>query len=72
VPDTHAGHDRRTQAGVIKDSTLPGADDNLNDDLDAAHESKYRRYSATIINRITSLRGTATTIKLVPGHEDVP
>lgn len=46
-----------------KDVTFVDTDHDIEDELDAAYRSKYRRYSA---NRITSPAARSTTIKLVP------
>ena len=42
------------------------ADPGINDQIDAAYRTKYRRYAASIINSINSLTARAATIKLVP------
>ncbi|HEX6356094.1 DUF2255 family protein [Actinophytocola sp.] len=59
--------------GVEKDVTFldidTDADTALNDTLDAAYRSKYRRYSAAPVDRITSDEARATTIQLVPTEE---
>jgi hypothetical protein len=43
-----------------------GAEDDLNDQIDAAYRLKYRRYAASIIDSITSSKARSATIKLVP------
>ena len=43
-----------------------GAEDDLNDQIDAAYRTKYRRYAASIIDSITSSKARSATIKLVP------
>ena len=58
-----------TAGGVDKDVTFVDADTALNDTLDAAYRSKYRRYSADPVDRITSDTARATTIQLVPTEE---
>jgi hypothetical protein len=62
--DRHEGH--ITAGGVEKDVTFVDADTALNDTLDAAYRSKYRRYSADPVDRITSDDARATTIQLAP------
>jgi hypothetical protein len=56
------------QAGdVEKDVTfVEEADPDLNDQIDAAYRTKYRRYAASIISSIVSPEARSATIKLVP------
>ena len=64
VQSRHAGHIQA--GGVEKDVTfIEGPDANLNNQVDAAYASKYRRY-ASIIPSINSSTARAATIKLVP------
>lgn len=58
-----------TAGGVEKDVIFIDADTTLNDTLDTVYRSKYRRYSADPVNRITSDTARATTIQLVPTEE---
>ncbi len=51
---------------IDKDVTFLDADHDVNDQIDAAYRSKYRRYAASTISRITSPEARSTTIKLVP------
>ena len=60
----HAGHIRA--GGVDKDVTFVDADPDLNDQIDAAYRTKYRRYAASIISHIVSPEARSATIKLVP------
>ena len=55
---TQARREGRIQAGGIdKDvSFAEEADPDLNDRIDAAYRTKYRRYAANIVNRILALR----------------
>lgn len=59
----HEGHIRA--GGVEKDVSFVEADD-LNDEIDAAYRSKYRRYAASIIDSINSAGARAATLRLVP------
>jgi hypothetical protein len=59
-----AGHIQA--GGVDKDVTFVEADRNLNDQIDAAYRTKYRRYAASIVNSILSPKARSATIKLVP------
>ena len=53
--------------GVDKDVTfVEEPDSNINDQVDDAYRTKYRRYAASIINSIISSDARAATIKLVP------
>jgi hypothetical protein len=64
IQTRHEGHIRA--GGVDKDVTFveePGSD--INDQIDAAYATKYRRY-ASIIPSINSPTTRAATIKLVP------
>lgn len=58
-----------TAGGVDRDVTFIDADSTLNDTLDAAYRSKYRRYSADPVDRITSDTARATTIQLTPTED---
>lgn len=61
----HEGHIRA--GGVKKDVTFEevDADHNINDQIDAAYRTKYRRYAASIISSIVSPKARSATIKLV-------
>ncbi len=65
VQTRHEGHIRA--GGVDKDVTfLEESDPDLNDQIDAAYRTKYRRYAASIIRSIVSPEARSATIKLVP------
>ncbi len=64
---TQVRHEGHIQAGgVDKDVTFVDADPDLNDQIDAAYRTKYRRYAASIIRSIVSPEARSATIKLVP------
>ncbi len=64
---TRVRHEGRIQAGgVDRDVTFADADHNLDDDIDAAYRSKYRRYARSITDSITSPGARSTTIRLLP------
>jgi hypothetical protein len=64
---TQARHEGRIWAGgVEKDVTFVEADRDVNDQIDAAYRTKYRRYGASIINHMVSPDVRSATIKLVP------
>jgi hypothetical protein len=53
--------------GVAKDVTfVEEPDANINDKIDAAYRTKYHRYAASIIGRITSAEARSATLKLIP------
>jgi hypothetical protein len=51
---------------VEKDVTIEDADATVNDEVDAAYRTKYRRYAASIVESITDTQARSTTLKLVP------
>jgi hypothetical protein len=51
--------------GVDKDVLLVETND-LNDAIDAAYRTKYRRYAANIVNSDLTPQARAATLKLVP------
>ena len=54
-------------SGVTKDVTFVDAssDEALNNEIDAAYQSKYRRYCATYVRPMIAPQARATTLKLV-------
>ena len=56
----------RIQAGGIEKDVGLVETDELDDELDAAYRTKYRRYAAGIIDRITSPGARAAALRLVP------
>jgi hypothetical protein len=64
---TQVRHEGHIQAGgVDKDVIFVEADPAINDQIDAAYRTKYRRYAASIISTIVSPEARSATIKLVP------
>jgi len=64
---TQARHEGHIQAGGIdKDVAFVDADPGINDQLDAAYRTKYRRYASSIVNSIVTPKARSATIKLVP------
>jgi hypothetical protein len=64
-------HEGRIGAGgVTKDVTFVDAsfDEALNNEIDAAYQSKYRRYGATYVDPMIAPQARATTVKLVPAE----
>jgi hypothetical protein len=61
----HEGHIQ--VGGVEKDVTfVEVADPEINDQIDAAYRSKYRRYAASYVDPMVAPEARAATIKLVP------
>lgn len=66
---TQLRHEGRISAGgVTSDVTCVDVSDDeaLNNEIDAAYQSKYRRYSATYVDPMIAPQARATTLKLVP------
>ena len=65
VQTRHKGHIRA--GGVDKDVTFVEDDNpNINEQIDVAYRTKYRRYAASIVNTTLTSEARAATIKLVP------
>jgi len=60
----HEGH--VSAGGVEKDVGFEPVGGGLDDRLDAAYRSKYRRYSENTLRAITSPQARSTTLRLVP------
>jgi hypothetical protein len=52
--------------GVVKDVTFVDADHDIDDQIDAAYRTKYRRYAASIVGHVVSPEARSATIYLVP------
>ena len=64
---TQVRHEGRIGAGgVEKDVTFVDADDGINDQIDDAYRSKYRRYAPSIVGSVLTPGARSATIKLVP------
>jgi hypothetical protein len=60
-------HEGRIRAdGVEKDVTFVDADHAIDDQIDAAYRTKYRRYADSYVPPMISPEARATTLKLVP------
>jgi hypothetical protein len=61
-------HEGQIRAGgVVKDvAFVEESDPTVNEQIDAAYRTKYRRYAESIINHINGSEARAATIKLVP------
>lgn len=65
---TQVRHEGRIWAGGLeKDVTfVEEPDPEINEQIDAAYRTKYRRYAASIVNTIVSPEARAATIQLIP------
>ena len=65
---TQSLHEGRIWAGgVEKDvSFMEDSDPDINEQINAAYRTKYRRYAASIINSVLSPEARSATIRLVP------
>jgi len=65
---TQVRHEGRIWAGGIeKDATfVDETDPGINDQIDAAYRTKYRRYAASYVDPMVAPEARAATIKLVP------
>src|SRR5439155_21267067 len=64
---TQVRHEGRIRAGgVEKDVTFVDADHGIEDQIDAAYRTKYRRYAANIVGHIVRPEARSATIKLLP------
>ena len=64
---TQVRNEGRIRAGgVEKDVTFVDADDGINDQIDDAYRSKYRRYAPSIVGSVLTPEARSATIKLVP------
>jgi len=64
VGDTHEG--RIAGGRVERDVGFEHADPALNDEVDAAYRSKYRRYAGRILNSCLTPSARSTTLRIVP------
>ena len=64
---TQLRHEGRISTeGIKKDVVFLDADPNLNDEIDSAYRTKYRRHGAQYINMMVSPKARSATIKLAP------
>lgn len=64
---TQERHEGRILAGgVQQDVTFVDADPAIEDEVDAAYRTKYRRYAGSILNSVLTREARAATLKLVP------
>jgi hypothetical protein len=64
---TQESHEGRIRAGALQqDITFVDADHDIDDEVDAAYRSKYRRYAGSILNSVLTPQARSATLKLVP------
>ena len=66
---TRVRHEGGIRAGGVEKEVSfvdAGTDPNLNDQIDTAYRTKYRRYEETYVKPMVSPKVRSTTIKLVP------
>ncbi|SRR5713226_3583391 len=64
---TQERHEGRIRAGgVQQDVTFVDAGRDVDDEVDTAYRSKYRRYAGSILDSVLTPEARSTTIKLVP------
>jgi len=64
VQATHEG--RISGGGVTKDVVFEEAGPSVNDQVDAAYRTKYRRYAGRILNSCLTPEARSTTLRIVP------
>ena len=65
--DTQETHDGRIRAGgVQQEVTFVDAGHGVDDEIDAAYRTKYRRYAGSILNSVLTSQARSATLKLVP------
>jgi len=52
--------------GTQQDVTFADADDAIDEEVDTAYRTKYRRYAGSILNSVLTPEARSTTLKLVP------
>ncbi len=62
--DRHEGHIRA--GGVDKDVTFVDPDPDIDDQIDDAYRTKYRRYAPRIVGSILTPGARSATLKLLP------
>jgi hypothetical protein len=67
----HDRHEAHMQAGGVEKDVLLVETNDLNDEIDGAYRTKYRRYAASITDAINSAEARAATLKLVPRSTSV-
>ena len=70
VQETHRGRIwARGKERIEKDVDFVTADPEVNDDVDAAYRSKYRRYAGRILDSCLTPDARSTTLRLEPSRQ---
>jgi len=67
VQETHEG--RISATGLDREVTFVNADHKIDDEVDAAYRTKYRRYAGSILNSVLTPQARSATLKLEPRSE---
>jgi hypothetical protein len=59
-------HEGRIWAGSVEKDVLFVETDDMNNEVDAAYRTKYRRYAKGIVNSVITPQARSATLKLVP------
>jgi hypothetical protein len=58
-------HEAHIRVGGVEKDVLLIETDEMNDEIDAAYRTKYRRYATSIVNSTLTVQARAATLKLV-------
>jgi len=68
---TQERHEGRIRVGGVQQNvTFVDADHALDDEVDTAYRTKYRRYAGSILNSVLTPGARAATLKLMPRSTD--
>ena len=67
VQETHKG--RISASGLDREVTFVNADHKIDDEVDAAYRTKYRRYAGSILNSVLTPQARSATLKIEPRSE---
>jgi hypothetical protein len=69
---TQLTHEGRIRAGGIeKDVSFLDPEPDVDEELDGAYRSKYRRYASNIVNSVLTPGARSATVKLVPAESSM-
>ena len=67
IQETHKG--RISASGLDREVTFVNADHKIDDEVDAAYRTKYRRYAGSILNSVLTPQARSATLKIEPRSE---
>jgi len=67
IQETHKG--RISASGLDREVTFVNADHEIDDEVDAAYRTKYRRYAGSILNSVLTPQARSATLKIEPRSE---